>query len=513
MKLAPKDRRGQRLSIPTRVFLGFAVALVMFAAIVVYSLVQHERTASTLRLLQDGYLPLALSVGEVKGTQSGMSMVLDRVLDESSAGRNWLTLARGFRSARLKRAEAVAEQMRGMDTNPADARAVGEISADLEDVRSALGASDEKISALVEALANRNLTAAARSLAEAKTREQRVDRRLRKAWNDIQAQIALTSRAAAEQEGQSALTLLWMTGLALVVGLGVMWWTQRLLSPLPHLQRRVAAVARGDLQSLSKGESESNELAQLAGEFERMVEALTQRDAKLRQAERLATVGRMAAVVAHEIRNPLSSVGLNVELLEEELPESNTEARALLKAVGREVDRMTEITEEYLRLARLPEPRLEEEDLAEITKSVTDFVRSEFAAQGVELVVNIAPNLPSVAVDEGQVRQALLNLLRNAREAMPRGGAVHVSLAARDSGVAIRVQDQGSGIDKETQSHIFELFFTTKERGTGLGLPLTQQIVTAHGGTIRCESEEGRGTAFEMWFPRTSVGAGSGATK
>jgi signal transduction histidine kinase/HAMP domain-containing protein len=223
---------------------------------------------------------------------------------------------------------------------------------------------------------------------------------------------------------------------------------------------------------------------------------------RLIHTERLAAIGRMAAHVTHEVRNPLSSIGLNVEMLEDEMPSMNEEARALLRAIHREIDRLTGITEEYLHLARMPEPRLTPDDPADLVHQVAEFVRPEMAAAGLELVVRTPRSLPQVPMDEQQLRQALLNLLRNAREASPGGGTVELSAGpSDDGGVALEIKDHGVGMEPDVREHIFDMFFSTKQRGTGLGLPLTQQIVIAHGGTIRCESEVGAGTTFRIWLP------------
>ena len=230
---------------------------------------------------------------------------------------------------------------------------------------------------------------------------------------------------------------------------------------------------------------------------------------RLIHTERLAAIGRMAAHVTHEVRNPLSSIGLNVELLADELladadaaPRDAEEARALLGAIQREVERLRGITEEYLRLARLPQPRLEPEDLGELVRGIGRFVAPEMERAGVVFAVD-ADEGPIVALDEGQLRQALLNLLRNAREALGSGGHVRLAVASSHEGALVTVEDDGPGIDPDMRERLFDLFETTKERGTGLGLPLTQQIVAAHGGTIRClAGAGGRGTRFEIRLGR-----------
>jgi signal transduction histidine kinase len=232
-----------------------------------------------------------------------------------------------------------------------------------------------------------------------------------------------------------------------------------------------------------------------------MVAALAARDKRLIQSERLAAIGRMAAHVTHEVRNPLSSIGLNVEMLEEELANAGAETKDLLSAIHKEIEHLRGVTEEYLRLARVPNPQLEPEYLGELASSTAQFLRPELSAGGVDLELDVAETLPLVAMDEAQIRQVLLNLLKNAREAMPDGGKVRLSVRAADDGVVVRVEDDGAGMEPEQRERIFDLFYTTKKLGTGLGLPLSQQIVLAHGGYITCESVPGNGTMFELWFP------------
>ena len=222
---------------------------------------------------------------------------------------------------------------------------------------------------------------------------------------------------------------------------------------------------------------------------------------RLIQTERLAAIGRMAAHVTHEVRNPLSSIGLNVDMLGDEVQGAGPESERLLESIHQELERLESITEEYLRLARLPEPSLTPEDPTHLIHDLAEFVRREMDASGVELRLDIAAHLPDVAMDEPQLRQALLNLLRNAREAMPSGGVAKLEATRYDDGVRIQVHDEGAGIGEEEREHVFDLFYTTKERGTGLGLPLTQQIVVAHGGRIACKPRLPEGTTFEIWLP------------
>jgi signal transduction histidine kinase len=232
-----------------------------------------------------------------------------------------------------------------------------------------------------------------------------------------------------------------------------------------------------------------------------MVAAISKANRDLLAAERLATIGKMAAHVTHEIRNPLSSLALNVEMLEEELDPSDAEAVALLRAIKTEVDRLTSLSERYLSVARRKPPRFEQEDLGELCRESLEFMRGDLERHGIVARLEVGKNLPPVRVDEGQIRQVLYNLVRNAREAMPRGGTVTIAVvASANGGVDVTVDDEGLGMDEATRDKLFEPFFTTKGHGTGLGLVISREVVEAHGGRISCEALS-PGTRFRIHLP------------
>jgi len=222
----------------------------------------------------------------------------------------------------------------------------------------------------------------------------------------------------------------------------------------------------------------------------------------------------MAAQIAHEVRNPLSSIGLNAELLGDELSAEADEARRMVASIIGEVDRLTEITETYLRFTRLPRPKLEREDLGAIVASVVAMGRGEIGQEGITLDVDIAPDLPELPADEAQLRQALINLVRNAREALASAPTKRLGISVvndQTSGrLLVRVSDSGAGIDQHDLGKIFDPFFSTKAQGTGLGLALVQQIVVDHGGQIDVDSVPGRGTTFTLAFPIPGASATGG---
>ncbi|MFT3774085.1 MAG: ATP-binding protein [Minicystis sp.] len=237
-----------------------------------------------------------------------------------------------------------------------------------------------------------------------------------------------------------------------------------------------------------------------------MVAAIQRARSELVQAERLATIGKMAAHVTHEIRNPLSAIGLNVELLEEELAmTAEKEPLALVAAIKSEVDRLSRISEQYLSVARRPRPRLEREHVDDLVRELHAFMKPELDRASVTSKLDIDDDLPEVELDESQLRQALINLLRNAREAMPKGGEITIGVVRAGTNVEIRVDDTGAGVPEELRASIFDPFFTTKQRGTGLGLAVTREIVEAHHGTIHCDPRAEGGTRFRIVLPAVSA--------
>jgi signal transduction histidine kinase len=239
---------------------------------------------------------------------------------------------------------------------------------------------------------------------------------------------------------------------------------------------------------------------------ERLEEIIAQRTQQLSKWERLAAVGSMAAKVAHEIRNPLSSISLNTELLSDELASykncDTREAGELLQAILGELDRLGRLVDEYMIFAHLPLLNLAKVNLRELIEAVVKFSIPELERSGIEIEVVGGKPSPELFLDRDQLRHALLNLLRNSQEAMPDGGKITIQIVEDpDGSVETVVIDTGSGIDAENLDRVFDPFYTTKDMGTGLGLAFVQQVVTEHGGRVSCTSQPGRGAAFRLIFP------------
>ena len=228
-------------------------------------------------------------------------------------------------------------------------------------------------------------------------------------------------------------------------------------------------------------------------------------------SERLATIGRMSAEMAHQIRNPLSSISLNLELIEDQiglLPDlSREEAGNLITAIHKEIDNLAAVTESYLRFAKLPPFLWEKADLNDIVQAIIVFARPQTEQRGITVSQRLDDRLPRVRIDRRQFKFAVMNVLTNALDAMSAGGRLRVKTQVNDGSVELIISDTGTGVAWEVMEKIFDPFFTTKQGGTGLGLPLARRIVESHGGRIALESIPRVGTTFTVSLPA------DGATK
>lgn len=228
-------------------------------------------------------------------------------------------------------------------------------------------------------------------------------------------------------------------------------------------------------------------------------------DVNQKLVDQYTEIARLAGGLAHEIKNPLSTIRLNMELLAEDFqePASARERRALRKVevVERECQRLEDLLDDFLNFAKVRRLKLEPSDLSRQVKDVLDFFRPKAAEAGIEVVDFLAADLPTVLLDRESFRGALLNLVLNAQQAMPHGGQLVVRTYGTPDGVALDLIDTGCGMDERTRSQVFEAFFSTRSGGSGLGLPTARKIIEAHGGQITLQSEPRRGTQFTVRLP------------
>lgn len=219
-------------------------------------------------------------------------------------------------------------------------------------------------------------------------------------------------------------------------------------------------------------------------------------------SERLAFTGRIAASIAHEIRNPLSNVSLSVQQLKEAFPEDSQWARHI-DIIIRNTDRVNFLITELLNCARPPKLNIQPHDIHDILDGILDSIKARTVSQGIEVRKRFTLRSSVVKVDKEQINRVFSNVLVNALEAMPNGGRMTIVTGIEDDFFITRIQDTGGGIPEEDIIRIFDPFFSTKASGVGLGLSTTYGIVVSHGGTIGVESERNNGTVFTISLPMT----------
>ncbi len=476
-----------RLGVSAKIFLAYTVLLVAFAGNASFTVFTVHRARQGV-VANQAYLDLQGSVDAAWKSLNDFAGALGKKLHKEP------NLALALRMARKHLDDGLGAIDRYLEREPGSFR-----RPDFESQRRQIGVFKADLDRLATELGSPEAASDDKAWPEFESRFANLIRGINRMRRPLRGESAQIAQRLAEDEEDALQIALVAGGLGLLMAAlaaGFMW---RTLRPLGVLRARAREIAGGEYARRT-GVRSRDEIGDLARELDAMAEALEEREHRLIRSEQLATVGRMAAQITHEVRNPLASIGLYVELLGDEIGEA-PEARRLVGSITSELDRLTEITETYLRFARLPRPKLDREDLAALVASVAEFARAELLQAGIILETDLDPGV-DVAADESQLRQALLNLIRNAREAMDGGGRLKVRVSAWGDGMAaIAVSDTGSGVSQENLSKIFDPFFSTKAKGTGLGLALVQQIAVEHGGRIDVESTPPAGTTFRVLLP------------
>ncbi len=280
--------------------------------------------------------------------------------------------------------------------------------------------------------------------------------------------------------------------------------------PMVELQEKIARVSLGDLNVSVDFANRNDEIGDLGRDFNDMVAQLKANreeihglhQTQMSRAEHFATLGELAAGLAHEIRNPLAGIAGVIEIVSRDLPPDSA-ARSVIKDAKEEAVQINRILTDLLETARPKPPQFQLKDLGGTAEHAVMFARQQAITKGIRVELDKGEQLPPVDHDPNQLNQVLLNLLLNAIQAMDKPAAIYVSLRRDKDAALITVADQGKGIAPEVLPNIFRPFFTTKGHGTGLGLSLARRIVEAHGGTINVRSEVGKGTQFTLRLPVT----------
>ena len=280
------------------------------------------------------------------------------------------------------------------------------------------------------------------------------------------------------------------------------------LTPFPIVHRRKDGdLVEGDLSASIIYDEQGQEIASV-GIFKDLRERLRmERDLQrtreaLLESEKLAAMGRLTSQIAHELNNPIYGIMNTLELLKTEIPPEN-KRRKILDLSLSEIERLSEMLRNMLSFSKPEEEARKKIDLNNLIEGILLMMEKQMREANIKIVRQFDPEIPEILASTNQMRQVFLNMFKNAKEAMPKGGTLIVGTKREHGAVLIQIEDTGSGISEEIRNKIFEAFFTTKQKvkGVGLGLSVCYGIIKDHGGEIRVGSEEGKGTTFTIVLP------------
>jgi len=299
-------------------------------------------------------------------------------------------------------------------------------------------------------------------------------------------------------------------GAVIICGVSIGALAYFIQRPMVELQEKIALVGEGNLNVAVSFDRRNDEIGDLGRNFNHMMQQLREsreeierlHRTQMSRAEHLATLGELAAGLAHEIRNPLAGIAGVIEIISRDLP-STSPARAVVKDVRQEVAQINRILTDLLETARPHPPQICLSNLNTTVEHAVMLARQQVLSRPIKIELKKDPELPEVEHDSDQIHQVLLNLLLNAVQAMDRAesGVINVEIGARDTYATILVSDTGRGIPADHLANIFRPFYTTKGNGTGLGLSLARRIVEEHQGRISVTSTVGKGSQFEVQLP------------
>jgi signal transduction histidine kinase len=301
-----------------------------------------------------------------------------------------------------------------------------------------------------------------------------------------------------------------LVGMVLSTGLA-----SRFTRPIRKLDAGIRRLSEGDLdvEVAVHGTGEIGRLGRAFNEMAGRLRATREREREMVRREKLSALGRLAAGIAHDVRNPLHSIGLTLQHLDETARPASEERRAefdhSIGVIRGEIRRLDQLVGNFLRFARTERHERQPIDLAELLRDTVRLVQRESERRGIRIDLHAADPVPAVLADAESIRSALLNLILNSFEAMPGGGTVTVSLRADGGEVVLDVADTGEGIPEDEQEHVFDFAYTTREGGNGLGLAMVHHcMVEEHGGRVSLESRPGEGTRVRVTLP---AGDGTGS--
>ncbi|TVR03389.1 MAG: sensor histidine kinase [Deltaproteobacteria bacterium] len=519
-----------RLSLVARVLVAFAVVIAALGVSLWTHLEAQARLQGHFTLVTEGYLPVMRGLDELGRELRALQGVTAD--PDSAVVRQGLRARRGASEVPV-RVEALRLHVEGVlaGSIPAGERS---FLRNLHDVLPQLEAESRRIADLVRALEVSGDEAFSATRSTTRARLRRMERRTHDLGRVVEVRVDALTGDAGEIARRARMRILWSGGAALLLAVLALAFTVRGLRPVRALTGAAEALRRGEYPGEGSIAAGSDEVGLLVRTFESMARALQERDGELRrqtvvlqealdervraeqalvEAERLAALGEMSSRITHEIRNPLSSISLNVEMLREELDrleEVDPEVREMFDSVEREVARLVALTGDYLSAVRAREADRRSMDLVPVVRDVLRQMAPRLRRSGIRLSSEL-PECAPLPGDENQLRQVLWNLLQNAAEALESAeteGRIRVRVEHGDAGTRVWVEDSGPGWAEGDDARIFEPFFSTRAQGTGLGLGISRDVVQAHGGTLTAERSGLLGGAtLQVWLPGETTGA------
>jgi two-component system NtrC family sensor kinase len=310
----------------------------------------------------------------------------------------------------------------------------------------------------------------------------------------------------------TAVILVAAAGAVAVCAVVLVVWAILVQRPMKEMQEKMARLRGGDMHVTVNFADQHDDIGDLGRNFNETVRQLRESREEIQRlyttqmsrAEHLATLGELAAGLAHEIRNPLAGIAGVIDIIGRDLPQSSP-GRQVLQEVKQEVLHIKNILSDLLDYARPKQPVFHEADLGATAERAVSLAKQQIQSRPIRMELVKSGDLPLVEHDPAQIQQVLLNLLLNAIQALDGVGQVRVELTSKSGFAEVRVKDTGRGIPPQAIANIFRPFFTTKGGGTGLGLSLARRIIEDHGGTIAVASTQGQGTEFTVSLPVRKV--------
>ncbi len=313
----------------------------------------------------------------------------------------------------------------------------------------------------------------------------------------------IAGRGAPDPLTESTINTIWLAGL---VGVVLLVGASQVLARLvtARVQRLVEFTHKATSDTTLRTEEGRDEIGRLGAAFNAMLDRLEEKQQALMRSEKLAVAGMMAARVAHDVRNPLSSIKMQTQLLQSQVPAGSDEA-AVLAAVLRDVNQLDSVVRDLLETARPEAPTLEDVVLADLVRASAEPFRAQLTHRRIELTLTVDGQAPPLRLDPSRIRRALVNVLANAAEATRAGGSILVVTRSDVHEQTIEVADDGVGIDPAVVDRVFDPFVSTKPDGVGLGLVNAKAIVESHGGRITLEPRAPHGTLVTIRLPQSGI--------